>query len=85
MTTDYNALRDDLASVLRDIPGVISVGIGKENKQIVLIVAIDPYLFTGKVPSSFKGVNVIIRDLGRAKLQRYGRLDHVDRHSTVKR
>ncbi len=68
MNSDYLTLRDELASVLREVPGVLSVGIGKEDSRIVLVVAIDPIHFTGGVPSSFDGVAVVLRDLGMAKL-----------------
>ena len=65
---DYNLIRSKLAESLQKVPGVISIGIGREDGKIVLIVAIDSSVFTGDVPDSFKGVDVITRDLGVARL-----------------
>lgn len=68
MTIDYNAIRNELARVLRNVPGVLSIGLGKEGNDVVLVVAIDPDTFTGTLPASFRGVGVIIRSLGVASL-----------------
>ncbi len=73
MTIDYKAIRDELAKILSDVPGVMSIGIGKENNKVVLLVAIDPNDFAGNVPSSFQGVGVIIRNLGMASLHSFFR------------
>lgn len=65
---DYNLIRVKLAESLKKVPGVISIGIGREDGKIVLIVAIDSRVFTGEVPDSFEGIDVITRDLGVARL-----------------
>ena len=86
MSIDYSAIRNELASVLREVPGVISVGIGKEGKDVVLVVAIDPDHFAGSIPSSFQGVGVIVRNFGMASLHLFGgRKDNASGSSTVKR
>lgn len=85
MSVDYNAIRQELASALRDVPGVISVGIGKEGDTVVLIVAIDSNYFAGSVPNSFRGVSVVVRRFGMASLHFLPRRhENGPRHRTAK-
>lgn len=85
MTVDYNSIRQELASALRDVPGVISVGIGKEDDTVVLIVAIDSNHFAGSVPSSFRGVSVVVRNFGPASLHFFYRShQNAGRYRTAK-
>lgn len=71
MSPDYNAARDNLATQVDDIPGVISVGIGKKNNKIVLVIATNNDFSKdgkAKIPGSFNGIDVVYRKLGDMKL-----------------
>ena len=61
---DYWKLRDELASELKDIPGILSVGIGRAEQEIVLVVTVEGEGVRSIVPQQYKGVNVNVRDLG---------------------
>jgi hypothetical protein len=61
---DYWKLRDELATDLADVPGVLSVGIGRGDSRPILIVIVDGSVFGGSVPSTYKGAAVSIQDLG---------------------
>ena len=61
-------MQNELASRLKEVPGVISVGLGKKGGQIVLLVAVDSGVFNGGVPAAFEGIEIITRDLGKPRL-----------------
>jgi hypothetical protein len=67
MNLDYQALSRKLHTTLREVAGVISVGVGKQNSRHVLVVAIDPETYVGGIPNDFEGVKVVRRKLGLAK------------------
>lgn len=62
--TNVMQLRDQLVKRLHDIPGFLTVGIGKQNKSTVLVVSIDSGKFKGGAPKTFGGYEVLVRDLG---------------------
>ncbi|MGL4552576.1 MAG: hypothetical protein ACRC33_15495 [Gemmataceae bacterium] len=62
-------LRDELAAALRDTRGVSGVGVGKDGRDFVLVVSVDPPRLTGVVPTEFKGVPVRKEDLSDAEFQ----------------
>jgi hypothetical protein len=64
MKNSYLDVRDELSSLLADMDGVISVGITKKADAICLLVAVDPDQYSGGVPESFQGIDVVVRDLG---------------------
>jgi hypothetical protein len=57
-------LRNQLVAKLRDIPGFLTVGIGKANATTVFVVSVDSKNFKGGAPKSFAGYDVLVRDLG---------------------
>jgi hypothetical protein len=61
---DYWKLRDELASQLQGTPGVISVGIGRDGDDFVLVVLVEREQFKGGVQHQYKGVNISVRDFG---------------------
>jgi hypothetical protein len=62
--TDFWKYRDEFASSLKDVPGVISVGLGREHGEVVLVVAVDPDEFRQTLPERYRDVRVKIRELG---------------------
>jgi hypothetical protein len=66
MNLNYMELCHELSDHLKDIPGIISIGLTKKNGQIVLLVAIDNEKFNGGVPKKFRGIDVVLQDLGHA-------------------
>jgi len=63
-------LRDEFASDLKEVPGIVSVGIGRSGREVVLVVAVDRDQFKGSVPERYKGVNVRVQELGVGQLHR---------------
>jgi hypothetical protein len=61
---DILKLRDDLADELKAMVGVISVGIGKNDDRVVLVVSIEPSQYDGDIPSQYKGVRVSVKEIG---------------------
>jgi hypothetical protein len=61
---DWWKLRDELAAELRGVPGVISIGVGKSDHDVVLVILVDRNHFRGIAPSLYKGVRVVVRDFG---------------------
>ena len=69
---DYLKLRDKLNSKLKGIPGVLSVGLTSKNGETVLLVAIDSEELKSKLPDKFKSIDIVLKDLGKAKKYVYG-------------
>jgi hypothetical protein len=57
-------LRDELDRLLKERPGVLSVGITKVDKKLTFVVSVDPENYAGDAPKFFKGFDVKVRDLG---------------------
>jgi hypothetical protein len=57
-------LRDELDRLLKERPGILSVGITKINKKLTFVVSIDPESYAGDAPKFFRGFDVKVRDLG---------------------
>jgi hypothetical protein len=60
------SLRDRLIVKLRDLPGFLTVGIGRQHDKPVLVVSVDPKRFEGGAPSAFEGYDVLIRTFSRS-------------------
>jgi hypothetical protein len=73
---DILSIRDELDERLREVEGVISVGVGKARDDYVLVVLIDPNVFQGGIPSRYHGVSVIAENPGRAESYTDGGADH---------
>jgi hypothetical protein len=58
-------LRDLLVDHLSDLPGFLTVGIGRRRNRPVFVVSIDPEKFKGKAPDTFSGYEVLVRSFGR--------------------
>jgi hypothetical protein len=74
MSINYIKLRDDFTKEIQGLPGVVSVGLSKKDDNIVLVVAIDADQFNDNIPRKFRGVDVILRDLGHAEAHTSWRL-----------
>ena len=61
---DYWKLRDELSERLSGVPGVLSVGVGRDSSGMVLVVVVDRAQFKGGVALQYKGVGVIVSDVG---------------------
>lgn len=70
MTVDYQRQRDMLEETLRDIPGVISVGITRARGELALAVIIDSSFkenSKNQIPTKFGVLEVIVKYLGDVK------------------
>ena len=57
-------LRDRLTVLVKDLPGLLTVGIGKQKGKLVFVLAVDTSAFQGGAPTSFEGHRVLVKDLG---------------------
>jgi hypothetical protein len=66
MASKLFSLRDQLVEKLRNVPGVLSVGVGREKGETIFVVSVDQSKFQGTAPASFAGYGIAVEDLGRA-------------------
>jgi hypothetical protein len=66
MANQLFKLRDQLVEKLRNVPGFLSVGVGREKGETVFVVSVDQSKFQGAAPASFAGYGITVQDLGRA-------------------
>jgi hypothetical protein len=64
MNSELFQLRDQLILKLKNLPGFLSVGIGKHQNQPVFVISIDEKKYKGNAPKSFAGYCVKVRALG---------------------
>lgn len=64
MSSKLFDLRDQLIAKLKDVPGFLTVGIGKQRNIPVFIVSVNSTIFGGAMPEFFAGYRVLVRDLG---------------------
>jgi hypothetical protein len=58
-------LRDELVHSLHNMPGFLTVGIGKRAGVPVFVVSVDFADFVGPAPQSFRGYRVLLQDFDR--------------------
>ncbi len=72
---DLIAIRDRLALSLRNVKGVVSVGIGRGGRGYVLMVVADSRRLSTCPPSLFEGIPVVVRDLGETEVYSWRRMN----------
>jgi hypothetical protein len=66
--TDLLALRDELWCQVRQVPGVVTIGIGSKDDRAALVVFVDENkVHTDDLPTEYASLPVVLEPVGQAK------------------